>query len=77
MGDVVSNACRLSCTNSVKHGGIADPSPFCLKLESFLRESNLPYEIVPFDRRQGLARAPKGKLPLIEDRRGRPSAIRP
>lgn len=38
--------------------GIADPSPFCLKVESFLREANVPYESVPFDPIRTLARAP-------------------
>jgi glutathione S-transferase len=46
--------------------GIADPSPFCLKLESFLREANVPYESMPFDPKWTLSRAPKGKLPFIE-----------
>ena len=44
--------------------GIADPSPFCLKLESFLRETKIAYEVVPFER--SFAKAPKGKLPFIE-----------
>ena len=46
--------------------GIADPSPFCLKVENFLREANVPYESVPFDPMRTLSRAPKGKLPFIE-----------
>jgi glutathione S-transferase len=50
--------------------GIADPSPFCLKLENFLREAGLPFESVPFDARRSFARAPKGKLPFIEDEDG-------
>lgn len=50
--------------------GIADPSPFCLKLESFLREANIAYEIVPFEGRRSFAKAPKGKLPFIEDEDG-------
>jgi glutathione S-transferase len=50
--------------------GIADPSPFCLKLESFLREANIAYEVVPFDPRRSFAKAPKGKLPFIEDEDG-------
>ncbi len=50
--------------------GLADPSPFCLKLESFLREANIAYETVPFDPKRSFARAPKGKLPFIEDEDG-------
>jgi glutathione S-transferase len=50
--------------------GIADPSPFCLKLESFLREAKIAYEVVPFEGRRSFARAPKGKLPFIEDEDG-------
>ncbi|MGZ9275233.1 MAG: glutathione S-transferase family protein [Nitrospira sp.] len=46
--------------------GIADPSPFCLKLESFLKEANVPYASVPFDPMRTLSKAPKGKLPFIE-----------
>ena len=50
--------------------GLADPSPFCLKLESFLREAKIDYEVVPFDPRQSFRRAPKGKIPFIEDEDG-------
>ena len=50
--------------------GLADPSPFCLKVESFLRETNIAYEAVPFDPRRSFAKAPKGKLPFIEDEKG-------
>ncbi len=50
--------------------GLADPSPFCLKVESFLRETGIAYETVPFDPRRSFARAPKGKLPFIEDEDG-------
>src|SRR5512134_1031107 len=50
--------------------GIADPSPFCLKLESFLRETNIAYEVVPFEGRRSFGKAPKGKLPFIEDEDG-------
>jgi glutathione S-transferase len=50
--------------------GIADPSPFCLKLESFLREADIAYEVVPFDPTRSFAKAPKGKLPFIEDEDG-------
>jgi len=50
--------------------GLADPSPFCLKVENFLRETKIAYETVPFDPRRSFARAPKGKLPFIEDEDG-------
>ena len=50
--------------------GLADPSPFCLKLESFLREANIAYDVVPFDARRSFGKAPKGKLPFIEDEDG-------
>lgn len=47
--------------------GLPDGSPFCLKLESFLREADIAYEVVPFDFRRSFRKAPKGKLPFIED----------
>jgi Glutathione S-transferase len=50
--------------------GLADPSPFCLKLESFLRETGLAYELEPFDLFRTFRRAPKGKLPFIQDEDG-------
>jgi glutathione S-transferase len=50
--------------------GLADPSPFCVKVESFLRETNIAFEVVPFDPRRSFAKAPKGKLPFIEDEDG-------
>jgi glutathione S-transferase len=44
--------------------GIPNPSPFCLKLETWLRMTGLPYEVVRVvDPRKG----PKGKVPWIED----------
>jgi glutathione S-transferase len=44
--------------------GLRNPSPFCLKLETYLRMVELPYTVeVP----QGLGKAPKGKLPYIQD----------
>lgn len=39
-------------------------SPFCLKLETYLRMTGLPYEIAIAD---NPGKAPKGKLPYIED----------
>lgn len=46
--------------------GLADPSPFCVKVESFLRETKIAFEGVPFNPRRSFAKAPKGKLPFIE-----------
>ena len=44
--------------------GLPNLSPFCMKLECFLRMTKLEYEVVEFtDPRQ----APKGKAPYIED----------
>jgi glutathione S-transferase len=38
-------------------------SPFCCKLETWLRITGIPYEVVESDPRK----APRGKLPFIED----------
>jgi glutathione S-transferase len=46
-------------------GDVADPSPFCVKVEAYLRLTDLPYET-----QSGallLRKAPKGKLPYIAD----------
>ena len=44
--------------------GIPNLSPFCCKLETWLRITGIPYEVVDMpDPRK----APKGKLPFIED----------
>src|SRR5262249_45361546 len=43
--------------------GIPNLSPFCCKLETWLRITRIPYEVVDSDPRK----APKGKLPFIED----------
>lgn len=46
-------------------GDVCDASPFCAKVEAYLRMAKLPYEV-----RCGasyLWKAPKGKLPFIED----------
>lgn len=43
--------------------GVPNPSPFCIKLETWLRFAELPYRIVPCrDPRKG----PKGKIPFVE-----------
>jgi glutathione S-transferase len=39
-------------------------SPFCLKLETYLRMADLPYTVVVEDM---LDKAPKGKMPYIDD----------
>lgn len=44
--------------------GLPNASPFCMKLETYLRMARLPYEVVKvMDPRK----APKGKLPYIND----------
>jgi glutathione S-transferase len=44
--------------------GIPNPSPFCMKLETWLRMTRFPFEVVRVvDPRKG----PKGKVPWIED----------
>ncbi|MGH8553040.1 MAG: glutathione S-transferase family protein, partial [Methylococcales bacterium] len=44
--------------------GLTDPSPFCVKVETFLRMVALPYQAICLtDPRKG----PKGKLPFIRD----------
>jgi len=44
--------------------GVRNLSPFCLKLETYLRLAGIDYEIV---RSNDTRRAPKGKLPYIVD----------
>ncbi|WP_138380961.1 Tom37 metaxin N-terminal-like domain-containing protein [Luteithermobacter gelatinilyticus] len=46
-------------------GNLVDPSPPCLKVDSYLRMAGLEYQAV--DGVDGLRKAPKGKLPYIED----------
>jgi glutathione S-transferase len=44
--------------------GLPNPSPFCMKLETYLRMAKIPYEVVRVvDPRKG----PKGKVPWIRD----------
>jgi glutathione S-transferase len=43
--------------------GVSDISPFCLKLESYLRMAGVPYQAKPV----GTKKAPKGKIPFIEE----------
>ncbi len=42
--------------------GTPNLSPFCIKLESYLRMVGLPYQVKPGDLRQ----SPKGKVPYVE-----------
>ncbi len=44
--------------------GLPNASPFCMKLETYLRMAGLPFESVYT---LNLARSPKGKLPYIDD----------
>ena len=44
--------------------GLPNASPFCMKLETYLRMTELPFEVV---RGAHMRTAPKGKLPYIED----------
>ena len=46
--------------------GLPNASPFCLKLETYLRMAALPYEAQAFSMRD-FGKAPKGKLPYIDD----------
>ncbi len=46
--------------------GLPNASPFCMKLETYLRMTGIAYELSPPDMRD-LGKAPKGKLPFIED----------
>lgn len=43
--------------------GLPNPSPFCFKVETYLRMTGEPYEVKPGNPQ----RAPKGKLPFIKD----------
>ncbi|MDT8991798.1 glutathione S-transferase family protein [Curvibacter sp. APW13] len=46
--------------------GLPNASPFCMKVETWLRMAGLPYEAPPL-RMQVLGKAPAGKLPYIVD----------
>ncbi len=46
--------------------GLPNASPFCMKLETWLRMAELPFEI-PAATLRDLGKAPKGKMPYIED----------
>ncbi len=44
--------------------GLPNGSPFCMKVETYLRMAGLPYQ---FARHADIRKAPKGKFPVIED----------
>jgi len=43
--------------------GLSDISPFCIKVETYLRMAKVPFRVVVADGRK----APKKKLPFVED----------
>ena len=45
--------------------GLPNASPFCMKVETYLRMAGLPHELVNDGLR--VMKAPKGKLPFIDD----------
>ncbi|NRA22809.1 MAG: glutathione S-transferase N-terminal domain-containing protein, partial [Oceanospirillaceae bacterium] len=47
------------------HFGVADPSPFVLKVDAYLRMAGIEFENISDP--NNLSRAPKGKLPFIDD----------
>jgi glutathione S-transferase len=46
--------------------GLPNASPFCMKLETYLRMAGIPFELSP-PNLQDLRKAPKGKMPFIDD----------
>lgn len=44
--------------------GLANPSPHCMKVEAFLRLSNIPFQIIDIN---NPTKGPKSKLPFIRD----------
>lgn len=56
---------RIKLYGFGKYFGVADPSPFVLKIDAYLRITGIDFDYVSgFD---NYKRAPKGKLPYIED----------
>jgi glutathione S-transferase len=45
--------------------GVADPSPFVLKVDAYMRMANIEYQNSPDD--SNIRKAPKGKLPFMTD----------
>jgi hypothetical protein len=60
----MTNAAPIKLFQFPRCFGIPNLSPYCCKLETWLRIARIPYEVVdtPDPRK-----APKGKLPFIED----------
>ena len=46
-------------------GDVCDASPFCVKVETYMKLAGITYET--YSDAQNLRKAPKGKLPFIED----------
>jgi glutathione S-transferase len=46
--------------------GLPNASPFCMKMETYLRMTALPFEAPP-GKMQHIMKAPKGKMPYISD----------
>lgn len=46
--------------------GLPNASPFCMKLETYMRMAGIPFELSRPDMRD-LGKAPKGKMPFIDD----------
>lgn len=46
--------------------GVPDPSPFCVKLESFLLINKISYKIGDYDAKTILGKAPKKKAPFVD-----------
>jgi glutathione S-transferase len=46
--------------------GLPNASPFCLKLETYLRMADVPYAVAPASL-GAIGQAPKGKMPYIRD----------
>jgi Glutathione S-transferase N-terminal domain len=68
-GTVLLIICRFAMSTIVLHQfsrsfGLPNASPFCMKLETYLRMAEIPHELA-FE--ETLDKAPKKKMPYIED----------
>lgn len=45
--------------------GLSDPSPFCVKLESFLRLNDIAFQSIDFDPKTTFKKSPKKKVPFV------------